>query len=124
MVKRPLTRIVYPTPWAPASPRPLAIEPVHNRATTGQTKARLRGIVEGFFFWRLNGEDGKHIRCLLIKAGRASSLTCGKPGSYCRYDPPGSPEILGSFTPRYEISWGGVKPRLDGRWGARRRHRG
>jgi len=65
------------------------LEPVPTPAllSAEQAKARLREIVEGFFFRRLKGEDGKHIRCLLIKAGRASSPTCGKPGSYCRYDP-------------------------------------
>ena len=33
-----------------------------------EAKARLREIVEGFFFRRLKGEDGKHIRRLLVKS--------------------------------------------------------
>ena len=33
-----------------------------------QAKARLREIIEGFFFRRLKGEDGKHIRRLLVKS--------------------------------------------------------
>jgi hypothetical protein len=33
-----------------------------------EAKARLREIVKGFFSWRLKGEDGKHIRRLLVKS--------------------------------------------------------
>jgi hypothetical protein len=33
-----------------------------------EAKARLREIVEGFFFRRLKGEDGKHIRRLLVRS--------------------------------------------------------
>jgi hypothetical protein len=33
-----------------------------------EAKKRRREIVEGFFFRRLNGEDRKHIRRLLIKS--------------------------------------------------------
>ena len=74
MVKRPLTRIVYPRPWASASPRLTAIEPNPFRplATTArlghsgatpttvllsaeETKAWLHEIIEGFFFHWRNG---------------------------------------------------------------------
>jgi hypothetical protein len=33
-----------------------------------KAKTQLRAIIEGFFFRRLKGEDGKHIRRLLVKS--------------------------------------------------------
>jgi hypothetical protein len=89
MAKRPLTRIAYPRVWVPASPRPLANEsptpfpPTHDPHAALDTleptstpvllsaekaKARLREIIEGFFFRRLKGEDGKRIGRLLVKS--------------------------------------------------------
>jgi hypothetical protein len=37
-------------------------------ALAEEAKERLREIVEGFLFRRLRGEDGKHIRRLLVKS--------------------------------------------------------
>jgi hypothetical protein len=89
MVKRPLTRIAYPRALAPASLRPLAIEPdlCRQLATSSrfghleppptvllsaeEAKGRLREIIEGFFFGR-RPSDRK--RRFLTKKGP------GKPG--------------------------------------------
>jgi hypothetical protein len=47
-----------------------------------EAKEKLRELIEGFFFRRLKGDDGKHIPRLLVKSppGRllGSSATCGK----------------------------------------------
>jgi hypothetical protein len=42
--------------------------PTPDLLSAEKAKERLREIVEGFFFRRLKGEDGKHIRRLLVKS--------------------------------------------------------
>jgi hypothetical protein len=46
-----------------------------------QAKEKLRELIEGFFFGRLNGEDGNHVQRLLAHSPglAARRLTCGKP---------------------------------------------
>jgi len=84
MVKWPLTRLAYPRAWVPASPTAIKPDPFANSLSrtaldtlepaptvllsAEEAKDRLREIVEGFFFRPLKGEDGKHIRRLLVKS--------------------------------------------------------
>jgi hypothetical protein len=43
--------------------------------------------------------------------------TCGKSAPRRSSKRPGAAQSLGSFTPRYEVSWGGLKPDRMGRGG-------
>jgi hypothetical protein len=107
-----------------ASPRPLVIEPDpfgNSRPRTAlgtleppsttvllsaeQDKARLRKIVEGFFFRWLKVEDGEHVRQMLGKfPAERIRTTCGKSPRTAGQSALKAAEALESFTQRYEIS--------------------
>jgi hypothetical protein len=66
-------------------------------------KEKLRELIEGFFFWRLRGKDGKHIRRLLVKSPlRGSSATCGKPASPAGKTTPKAAETGLTLDPKSE----------------------
>lgn len=70
-----------------------------------QDKARLREIVEGFFFRWLKGEDDEHVRQMLVKfPAERIRTTCGKSPRTAGQSALKAAEALESFTQRYEIS--------------------
>jgi hypothetical protein len=95
--------------------------PTSTLLSAQEAKERLREIVEGFFFRQLRTEDGKAIRRFVVESppgwerrhkrsnGR-SAFTCGKSVPCRSSEPPRPAETLGSFKPRYEISYLSLKP--------------
>ena len=107
--------------------RPRAIldtlPPTHSTAflAAGEAKARLREIVEGFFFRRLRTEDGKTIRRLLVKsppglgktreavhwAVRYQTEQTGKDGTRLLggdFNEAGVPAQTSIFVPRHQLA--------------------
>jgi hypothetical protein len=98
MVKPPLTRIAYPRgrPTVPVlivrmdrrhfhdPPSRLGRiipSPSPDLCSAEEAKEKLRELIEGFFFRRLKGEDGKHIQRLLVKSPPGPLLSPARPAA-------------------------------------------
>jgi hypothetical protein len=82
--------------------------PTTDPLSAEEAKARLREIVEGFFFRRLKGEDGKHIRRLLVKSppGLGKTREAIQWATQYQTEQAASPSIARAHFPQHPVSTG------------------